>query len=182
MNEIEFKLRASLRTTQPRSTAPHLTAPHLTVPHPTAPHLTEPHPTAPHVTAPHPNGGDIGILYKALSYAITGAAIEVHKHLGPGQLESTYERALSKELGYRGIEHRCQVPITAYFKGDPVGEFCADVIVEDKVILELKSVAKVLPVHRAQVLSYLRATGLRLGLLMNFHEPVLYRTIKRIVL
>jgi GxxExxY protein len=151
MNEI-VKLRASLRTTQPRS------------------------------GEPHRNGGDVGILHKDLSYAITGAAIEVHKHLGPGQLESTYERALSKELGYRGIAHRCQVPITAYFKGDAVGEFCADMIVEDKVILELKSVAKVLPVHRAQVLSYLRATGLRLGLLMNFHEPVLFRAIRRVVL
>jgi GxxExxY protein len=157
MNETEFNLRNSLRTTDTRMTGPQ-------------------------PTTSQSSGGDIGLLYKELSYAITGAAIEVHKHLGPGQLESTYERALAKELGYRGIEHQCQVPITAYFKGDAVGEFCADMIVDDKVILELKSVVKVLPVHRAQVLSYLRATGLRLGLLINFYEPVLWRAVKRVVL
>ncbi|MEO6774002.1 MAG: GxxExxY protein [Kofleriaceae bacterium] len=171
-NEIEFKLRASLRTADP----------HTAARHPAALHPAAPYATAPYATAPREIGGDVGILYKELSYAITGAAIEVHKHLGPGQLESTYERALAKELGYRGIANRCQVPITAYFKGDAVGEFCADLIVEDKVILELKSVARVLPVHRSQLLSYLRATGLRLGLLMNFHEPVLFRAIKRVVL
>jgi len=124
----------------------------------------------------------IGILYKDLSYAINGAAIQVHKALGPGQLESTYERALSKELAYRGIAHRCQVPITSWYRGDAVGDFVVDMIVEDQVLLELKSVVKVAPVHRSQVLSYLRATGLKLGLLINFHEPVVWRAIKRIVL
>jgi GxxExxY protein len=127
-------------------------------------------------------GAGGGLLYKELSYAITGAAIQVHKHLGPGQLESVYERALAKELGYQGIAHECQVPITATYKGDPVGEFFADIVVERRVILELKSVAKVLPVHRMQVLSYLRASGLRLGLLINFNAPVVWREIRRVVL
>jgi len=121
------------------------------------------------------------ILYKELSYAVTGAAIAVHRHLGPGQLESTYERALAKELEYLGIPHRCQVPITASYRGDPVGEFYADVIVDQKIILELKSVERVAAVHRQQVLSYLRATGLRLGMIMNFNSTILFRAITRVV-
>lgn len=134
-----------------------------------------------HASSAEPGTGR-GLLYKELSYAIGGAVIQVHKHLGPGQLESVYERALAKELAYQGIAHECQVPITAHYKGDPVGEFFADVVVENKVILELKSVAKVLPVHRMQLLSYLRATGMRLGLLINFHAPVVWREIRRVVL
>jgi GxxExxY protein len=122
-----------------------------------------------------------GLLHKELSYAIVGAAIEVHRHIGPGQLESTYERALAKELGYRGIAYRTQVPLTTRFKGDAVGEFYADLIVDDKVIVELKSVVAVHHVHKLQVLSYLRASGLRLGLLINFNSPVLWRAIDRIV-
>jgi len=127
-------------------------------------------------------GASGGLLYKELSYAIGGAVIQVHRHLGPGQLESVYERALAKELGHQGIAHQCQVPITATYKGDPVGEFYADIVVEKKVILELKSVAKLLPVHRMQVLSYLRAARLRLGLLINFNAPVVFREIRRVVL
>jgi len=122
-----------------------------------------------------------GILHKELSYAIVGAAIEVHRHIGPGQLEATYERSLAKELVNRGIAHRTQVPLTTRFKGDPVGEFYADLIVDDKVIVELKSVMAIHPVHKLQVMSYLRASGLRLGLLINFNVPVLYRAIHRIV-
>jgi len=120
------------------------------------------------------------ILYKDLSYAITGAAIEVHRHLGPGQLESTYERALLKELEHRRIPVRSQVPITANYKGEAVGEFYADVIVDDKVILELKCVERVLSVHRSQLLSYLRATGLRLGLIINFAAPIIWKGMTRV--
>jgi GxxExxY protein len=121
------------------------------------------------------------LLYKELSFRITGAAIEVHRHLGPGQLESTYERALTRELAYRGIPHLSQVPITASYKGDAVGEFYGDVIVDDKIILELKCVDRIMPVHRSQVLSYLRATGLRLGLIINFSAPVLWKGVTRVV-
>jgi GxxExxY protein len=123
-----------------------------------------------------------GILHKELSYAIVGASIEVHRHIGPGQLEATYERALSNELARREIAHRRQAPLTMYFKGDAVGEYYADLIVDDKIIVELKSVAAIHHVHKMQVLSYLRASGLRLGLLINFNAPVLWRAISRVVL
>jgi GxxExxY protein len=129
-----------------------------------------------------PIGTSEGLLYADLSHAIVGAAIEVHRHLGPGQLESTYQHALEAELALRDIAFRAQVPVAALYKGREVGTFYADLVVEDRVLLELKGVAQVLPVHRAQVLSYLHGTGLRLGVLINFHVPVLWRGVKRIVL
>ncbi|MEP6866143.1 MAG: GxxExxY protein [Deltaproteobacteria bacterium] len=122
------------------------------------------------------------LIHRNLSYAINGAAIEVHKHIGPGQLESVYERALCEELGMRGLEYARQVAVQATYKGKLVGAFYADVIVENQVVIELKVVAKITPSHRQQVLTYLRATGLRLGLIMNFNAPVLWREIKRVVL
>jgi len=122
------------------------------------------------------------VLYPELSYAIVGALIEVHRWLGPGQLESTYQNALEKELGLREIPFRAQVPIAAQYKDWEVGEFFADVIVDEAIVLELKAVSTVLPVHRAQLTSYLRATGCRLGLLVNFHVPVMIHGIKRIAL
>jgi len=122
------------------------------------------------------------VLYPELSYAIVGALIEVHRWLGPGQLESTYQNALEKELGLRDIPFRAQVPIAAQYKDWEVGEFFADVIVEEAIVLELKAVSTVLPVHRAQLISYLHATGCRLGLLVNFHVPVMIQGIKRIAL
>ena len=122
------------------------------------------------------------LIHRDLSYAITGAALAVHKHIGPGQLESVYERALCEELGIRGLEFVQQVPVQATYKGKLVGAFYADVIVENQVVIELKVVAKIMPAHRQQVLTYLRATGLRLGLIMNFNAPVLWREIKRVVL
>jgi GxxExxY protein len=79
-----------------------------------------------------------GILYKELSYAIVGAAIEVHRHLGPGQLESNYERALALELEARSISFKRQVPFASFYKGEVVGELVADLIVNDQVIVELR--------------------------------------------
>jgi GxxExxY protein len=105
----------------------------------------------------------------------------VHRHLGPGQLESTYQRSLEYALDDSGLAFRAQVPISAQFKGREVGEFFADLIVEDKVLIELKAVSAIAQVHRAQVISYLRATRLRLGLLINFHVPVLYRGVTRLI-
>ena len=122
-----------------------------------------------------------GLLHRELSYAINGAAIQVHKHIGPGQLEAVYERALCEELGMQGIAYERQKPVKAMYKGRLVGEYDADVVVEAKVVVELKVVAKILPVHKQQVLTYLRAAGLRLGLIMNFNAPVLWREIKRVV-
>jgi GxxExxY protein len=122
------------------------------------------------------------VLYAELSHAIVGAAIEVHRHLGPGKLESTYQSALDEELTLRGIAHRGQVPIALRYKGRDVGSFVLDFIVEDKVVLELKAVERQHAVHKAQVLSYLHATTLRLGLLINFNVPVLWRGVQRVVL
>jgi GxxExxY protein len=130
--------------------------------------------------SPEPPVG-AGLLYGDISRAIIGAAIEVHRHLGPGQLESTYQHALERELAFRGIEHRAQVPIKAMYKGAPVGNFVVDLIVEDAVIVEIKVAAKLLPVHRQQLTSYLRTTGHRLGLLINFHVPVLVQGVKRVL-
>jgi GxxExxY protein len=126
-------------------------------------------------------GAPVGLLYGELSEAVIGAAIQVHRWLGPGQLESTYQRALGKELAFCGIRYRAQVPITSRYRGEAVGEFFADFIVEDKIILELKVVSRILAVHRAQVNSYLRAAGLQLGLLINFHVPVLHMGVKRVL-
>jgi GxxExxY protein len=123
----------------------------------------------------------VGLLHGELSEPIIGAAIQVHRWLGPGQLESTYQRALAKELAFCGIAYRAQVPITSRYRGEAVGEFFADFIVEDKIILELKVVSRILAVHRAQLNSYLRATGLQLGLLLNFHVPVLHMGVKRVL-
>ncbi len=121
------------------------------------------------------------VLFAELSHAIVGAAIEVHRHLGPGQLESVYERALVRELELRSIPHRSQVPIPMHYKECSVGEFFADMIVDDKIIVELKSVTALQPVHMAQMLSYLHATRLRLGLLVNFNVPVLWRGVRRLI-
>ncbi len=120
-------------------------------------------------------------VYTELSHTIIGAAIEVHRHLGPGQLESVYERALAQELAFRAIPHRTQVPITVSYKGSRVGEFFADLIVDDKIVVELKAVTTLQPVHVAQTLSYLTATQLRIGLLINFNVSVLCRGVRRLI-
>lgn len=122
-----------------------------------------------------------GILYPDLSWQIVGAAIEVHKHIGPGQLESIYQRAMMCELRRRDLSVRAQVPVPMFFKGDRVGDFYADLIVEDSVILELKAVERLVGVHTAQLLSYLRAAGLRLGILMNFNVPRMVHGIRRVI-
>ncbi len=126
-------------------------------------------------------GVDPERVYSELSHTIIGAAIEVHRHLGPGQLESVYECALAQELALRAIPHRTQVPITVCYKGSRVGEFFADLIVDDKIVVELKAVTALQPVHVAQTLSYLTATQLRIGLLINFNVPVLCRGVRRLI-
>ncbi|HEY0254792.1 MAG TPA: GxxExxY protein [Kofleriaceae bacterium] len=129
------------------------------------------------------NSGARGLgIHAELSYAINGAAIEVHRHIGPGQLEALYERALCEELAMRGLECRSQVAVKALYKDRSVGNYYADIVVENKVIVELKVVSRIAVAHRQQVLTYLRASGLRLGLIMNFNAPVLWREIKRVVL
>lgn len=117
-----------------------------------------------------------------LARAIIGAAIEVHRGLGPGFLESVYEEALAVELHLRGIGFERQHVISVAYKGYNVGESRLDLLIENRIIVELKAVEMLLPIHTAQLLSYLRATDCRLGLLMNFNLPVLKPGIKRIVL
>ncbi|MFT3694728.1 MAG: GxxExxY protein [Kofleriaceae bacterium] len=121
-------------------------------------------------------------IHAELSYAIIGAAIEVHRHIGPGQYESIYECALRDELQSRKMSVRRQVGVRAMYKGKPVGWYRADLVVENKVVVELKVVSHLSPAHRQQVLTYLGASGLRLGLIMNFNAIVLAHEIKRVVL
>ena len=108
------------------------------------------------------------ILYKELSYAIVGAAMEVHRILGPGFLEAVYQAALAHELTLRGIPFEEHKRLPVYYKGVLVGDYEADFVVEDKIILELKAVSTFHPKHEAQAHNYLAATGLRLAILLNF--------------
>jgi GxxExxY protein len=117
-----------------------------------------------------------------LARRVIGAAIEVHKALGPGYLESIYEAALCTELEYQEITFANQYPINVLYKGRYVGEGRLDLLVENCIVVELKAVDALLPVHTAQVISYLKATRCKLGLLINFNVPVLKRGIKRIAL
>ncbi len=108
------------------------------------------------------------ILFKELSYAIIGAAMEVHRILGPGFLEAVYQAALAHELTLRGIRFEQFKRLPVYYKGVLVGDYEADFVVEDKIILELKAVSAFHPKHEAQALNYLTATGFRLTILLNF--------------
>ena len=116
-----------------------------------------------------------------LSRRVIGAAIEVHRLLGPGFLESIYEEALCIELGLRGVPFVRQVPTGVAYKGRSVGEARLDLIVDRSLVLELKAVDTIAPIHVAQVMSYLKATRLQLGLLITFNVTVLRRGIRRIV-
>jgi len=113
---------------------------------------------------------------------IIGAGINVHRALGPGLLESVYEDCLLIELKEQGILFKNQVGIPLQYKGYEIKhKLVLDIIVENKVIVELKACEKLIPVHDAQLLTYLKLTGCKVGLLMNFNVPVLKSGIKRIV-
>jgi len=128
--------------------------------------------------ARHPAGGN-EILYKDLSYKIVGIAMRVHSKLGYGFLEKVYENALMVLFRREGIEAKQQAPITVYFEEEVVGNYYADILVEDKVILEIKSVENIIDAHIAQSLNYLKATGLRLAIILNFSKEKL--EYKRII-
>lgn len=115
-----------------------------------------------------------------LTYNINGAIFEVNRELGVGFLEKVYENALLLELRKRGLEAESQVPVKVKYKGTEVGEYYADMIVENQVIVELKSVDSLQKIHEAQLLNYLKATGYKVGLLVNFKHPK--AEIKRFVL
>jgi GxxExxY protein len=115
-----------------------------------------------------------------LTYTINGAVFEVNKVLGAGFLEKVYENALLIELRSQGLRADSQVPIKVYYKDELVGEYIADILVEGKVILELKTVERLEKIHEAQLLNYLRATGIKIGILVNFKHAK--AEIKRMVL
>jgi GxxExxY protein len=115
------------------------------------------------------------------THDIVGAAIEVHRQLGPGLLETAYEACLSRELSFRGISHERQVSLPVQYKGIQVEcGYRLDLVLAN-IIVEVKAVQKVVPIHRAQVLTYLKLTGYRLGLLINFNVEVLRTGIYRII-
>jgi GxxExxY protein len=112
---------------------------------------------------------------------IIGAAIEVQSHLGPGLVESAYEAALCHELGLRDVHFERQLRTPAIYKGLVLPDaYRVDVLVEHAVVVEIKAVEQLLPIHQAQLLTYLRFTGKRLGLLLNFHATPLKAGIRRI--
>jgi len=116
----------------------------------------------------------------ALSNRVVGAAIEVHRHLGPGLLESAYEACLCAELASSGVEFVRQQPLPIVYKNMRLDAgYVLEIVVGDSIVLELKSVERLLPVHEAQVITYLKPTGLPLGLLINFNVPLLRSGIKR---
>ena len=117
-----------------------------------------------------------------VSAQVIGAAIEVHRELGPGLLESAYEEALCHELALRKLRFRRQQPIPVRYKQIKLDcGYRADLIVEDKVIVELKTVERLLPVHEAQLLTYLKLSKRQVGLLLNFHVPYLRDGIRRLL-
>ena len=118
-----------------------------------------------------------------LTEQIIGAAIEVHKHWGPGLYEEIYERSMCRELELRGLAFDCQVSLPLEYKGAIVGEdLRLDLWVQKKVIIEVKSVAALLPIHEAQLLTYMKLTKSQVGLLINFNVAVLKKGLKRLVL
>ena len=116
-----------------------------------------------------------------LAHRVIGAAIEVHRHLGPGFSECVYEESLAIELGLRAIPFVRQIPLPVIYKGHRVGEGRADFLVDGALVVEIKAVQQLAGVHSAQVISYLKAGGFHLGLLLNFREAVMRRGIKRVV-
>ncbi len=123
------------------------------------------------------------MLYEEkLTREIIGAAIEIHRHLGPGLLESAYEECLCHELQLRGLSFERQKPLPLEYKGIKLDcGYRIDIMVENKVILELKCVGSITPVHEAQLLTYLRLSGLKIGLILNFHVSLMRDGVKRLV-
>ena len=113
--------------------------------------------------------------------AVIGTALEVHRVLGPGFIESVYEEAMAIELQLRGVSFERQKRINIPFKGHWIGEGRLDFFVQNSLVVELKAAEKLLVIHQAQLMSYLKATRCRLGLLINFHERLLKDGIRRVV-
>lgn len=112
---------------------------------------------------------------------IIGAAIEVHRHLGPGMRETIYERAMMHELQMRGLTFQQQVPIVLKYKDIEIHGQRADLVVDPGVLVELKAIEQLMKIHERQIVSYLKSTGYRLGLLINFNVMILKEGIRRVV-
>ena len=122
------------------------------------------------------------LLAESLTEQVIGLAIEIHRNTGQALLEAAYERCLCVELRQAGIVFARQVPTSMLYKGEQVGDgFKADVVVADQLILEIKSVATILAVHEMQLRTYLRMSGIRVGLLLNFNSPRLMDGLRRFV-
>lgn len=120
---------------------------------------------------------------ESLGTQIIGAAIEVHKELGPGLLESAYHKALSHELTLRNMDHSCEVVCPIAYKGLRIDQgYRIDIFVSEQIIVELKAIEKILPKHEAQLLTYMKFKPVRLGFLINFNETKLVDGLKRMVL
>ncbi len=117
--------------------------------------------------------GDENLLHKDLSYKIVGIAMQVHRELGFGFLEKVYENAMMVLFRKESIRAVQQAPVTVSFRNEVVGEYFADILVDGKIVLELKSVAKITEAHRAQSLNYLKATGMKLAIVLNFGKESL---------
>jgi GxxExxY protein len=120
--------------------------------------------------------------HRELTERIIGCAIQVHRELHAGYVERVYENALAAELDANGIRAECQVVLPVFYRGTQVGEHRADMIVDGKVVLELKAVSKTIDQHRAQIMSTMRAAELQVGLLLNFGKPRMTDGITRVVL
>jgi len=121
--------------------------------------------------------------FDELSNRVIGCTLEVHRELGPGLLESTYQQCLAHELRLNGISYVLQHPLPVEYKGIRLDcGYCVDVLVENKLIIELKSVERIRPIHEAQLLTYMRLAGIKIGLLINFNVTKLKDGIKRFVL
>jgi len=121
--------------------------------------------------------------FDMLSRRVIGCAIEVHRALGPGLLESAYEQCLAHELGLAGLDFERQVPAALEYKGLTIEcGYRMDLLIGETLVVELKSVDQLLPIHEAQILTYMRLTGKKIGLLINFNSKFLRHGIKRFVL
>lgn len=125
----------------------------------------------------------LDLLHKDLTDKIIGSAIEVHRHLGPGLLESAYEECFCHELSLKGIPFERQKPLPLEYKGIKLDcGYRMDMVVDNKVVIELKCVEKIMPINEAQLLTYLRLSNLKVGLIINFYSTVLKDGLKRLVL
>ena len=129
-----------------------------------------------------PYGKELTVTENEIGRIVVDAAVKVHKGLGPGLLESVYEVVLAKQLQKRGLRVQRQIPVPIVFEDDEFDEgFRADIVVNECVVLELKSVEQLHPVHAKQVQTYLKLTGYRLGFLLNFNEALMKNGIVRCV-